>query len=517
VTEPIPHKYAIQRKDIAIAVLLAFVFRLCYLLLLDRAIDMADSIHYINMGVQFSGGDALQFDENLPVLYSIFGALVHIVISNWEWAFWCVSLIASALIVIPVYYLAFELHGIMSARISALLVAIWPWLIDYGSRIAPEALAVTLWFTSIYLLYRAMNSGGVFLWIAPLSFAALHLTRPEGTFMMLASPIAAGILVAKTDREQYKRWIQFTVTAALLLIVYALVMKVVIGTATISYRAPMAGDTVDYFRRGAVDMAKTFLQMNFNVIPVMLGPFLLVFWGLGFFRPLAINRNVRLEAVILFFCLLQWSLALAAFSPAPRYLMTVVIALSLWSAKGIEQLTLRAALNQRFAWLKFVPVLLVVGTMLLGTVSEIAAEKMGEMPRTPKEYRIAGNWLKEHHARGLIISRKPQIGFYANMPTMGPSSDATPESLIEYVKETGARYVALDERYSAGLIPGLNSLLFDPKSNMHFELLRDDVSPYPGAKVVLYRVVTPGIEYLSEDEFPKTRSHMGPDQQRRSK
>lgn len=495
--------------------LLAFIFRVCYLLFLDRAIDMADSIHYINMGVQFTGGDALEFDENLPVLYSVFGAIAHVFISNWEWAFWCVSLMASTLIVIPVYYLAFELHGIMSARISALLVAIWPWLVDYGSRIAPEALAVTLWFTSIYLLYRAMTDGGWTLWVAPLSFAALHLTRPEGTFMMLASPIAAAILVAKTDREHYRRWIQFTGTVIILLLAYAITMKVLIGTVTISYRAPMAGDTFDYFRRGGVDMAKTFLQMNFNVIPVMLGPILLVFWGLGFFRPLALNRKFRLEAVILFFCFLQWALALAAFSPAPRYLMAVVVALSLWSVKGIEQLTLRAALNQRFAWLKWVPILLVVCTMLLGTAAEIAADKMGEIPRTPKEYRLAGNWLKENGERGLIISRKPQIGFYANMPAIGPPADVTPETLVAYVKETGARYVALDERYSAALIPGLNSLLFDPHSDTNFKLLRDDVSPYPGAKVVLYEVIVPGIQYLPEDEFPTTRSHMGPDQKRR--
>jgi len=497
------------------AVLLAFLFRLCFLLLLDRAIDMADSIHYLNMGVQFSGGDALQFDDNLPVLYSILGAIAHIGISNWEWAFWSVSLIASSLLVIPVYFLAFELHGIMSARISALLVALWPWLIDYGSRIAPEALAVTLWFTCIYLLYKGMTSGGWALWIAPVAFAALHLTRPEGTFMMLASPIAAGILVAKTDRENYIRWAQFTAATVVLLAVYALSMKLMIGTATVSYRAPMSGDLVDYFRRGSVDMAKTFMQINFNVLPLMLGPLLLVFWGLGFFRPLAVNRNVRLELVIFFFCVLQWAMALAVFSPAPRYLMAVVVALSLWSAKGMEQLTLRAALNQQWAWLKLVPIMLVVATSLLGVIAEVTAEKMGALPRTPKEYRLAGNWLKENGERGLIISRKPQIGFYADMPTLGPPADATPEFLIEYVKETGARYVALDERYSAALVPGLNSLLFDPKTDTHFKLLTDDISPFPGAKIVLYEVVTPGVRYLPEEEFPTMNSHMGPDQKRR--
>ncbi|HIA48489.1 MAG TPA: hypothetical protein EYN96_11100, partial [Candidatus Hydrogenedentes bacterium] len=136
---PEPKVRSTARTDLLIAVPIAFALRLGFLIALARAIDMADSIHYINMGRGFAQGDFVHFDENLPVLYSLFGALSFLLTNDWEWAFWVVSLLASTLLVIPIYFIAEELHGSKSARLSVFIVAAWPWLVDYGSRIAPEA------------------------------------------------------------------------------------------------------------------------------------------------------------------------------------------------------------------------------------------------------------------------------------------------------------------------------------------------------------------------------------------
>ena len=133
--------------DLALAMVLALSLRILYLLALQRAIDMADAIHYIQMAQQFASGDFLNFDENLPVLFSIFGAAVHVVVPNWEYAFWVVSLAASTLLVVPVYLLARELHGRSAAQIAALVVSMWPWLVDSGRPTAPEAPAVTRFFS----------------------------------------------------------------------------------------------------------------------------------------------------------------------------------------------------------------------------------------------------------------------------------------------------------------------------------------------------------------------------------
>lgn len=334
---------------------------------------------------------------------------------------------------------------------------------------------------------------------------------------MLASPLGAAILSYKRGPQFYKRLAIHTAACVALFITYALFMKFAIGSATVSYRAPMAGDLPDYFRRGAVEGARTFLQLNFNVLPLMMGPVLLAFWGIGFFRSGDSHRKYRLEAFILLFCAVQWTLTIANFSPSPRYIMAVIVALSLWSAQGILMVCQRASGLRYGSLLKVLPVAVVVGTMLLGTVAEVAANRFGDYPRTPVEYRTAGKWMNHNLEPGLILTRKPQIGFYANMPTVGPALDATPESLIDFAKATGARYFVLDERHTAAMIPGLRPLLGTESAPAPYKLLRDDLSPYPGAQIHIFELSDTGLVYLTEDQFPNPSSHMGPDSQRRKK
>ena len=372
-------------RDLIVAVLGAFFVRFAYHLAIGRVIDMADAIHYINMARQFAGGDYLSFDDNLPVLYPALGTLAHLVFSDWEWAFWSVSMIASSLVVVPVYLIARELHGPATARIAALMVCLWPWLVDYAGRIVPESLAVLLWFTSVWLLYRGLERGGKALAVAPLAFFSLHLARPEGTFIMLAAPLCALVLCAKRPGPYYKRLAIFSGACMALLAFYAITMYFAIGSATVSYRAPMVGqDIISYFRAGALNFAKTFIRLLFDVLPVMLGPLLLVFLGVGLFRPTERPRNYRLEVLVLLFCGVQWALTLANFSPAPRYIMTVVIALSIWSARGVDLLSQQAAGSSR-PWLRAAPVGIVVATMVLGIAVSLAPEYVGTLPRMPRD------------------------------------------------------------------------------------------------------------------------------------
>lgn len=502
-------------RDLLLAIPFAFALRLGYLILSGRVIDMADAIHYINMAKGFAGGDFVNFDENLPVLYSILGALGFLAAEDWEWAFWGVSLASSTLLVVPIYFLAEELHGGRTARISVFFVGCWPWLVDYGSRIAPEALAVTLWFGAVWLLYRGIQGSRWALAFAPLAFFALHLTRPEGTFLMLGSPLAGLILCYGQDRGHWVRLGVHTLIVGVLTAGYAYAMQEIVGTATVSYRAPMSGDLLDYFRRGAVPLAETFIELSFNVIPIMLGPFLLMFFGVGFFRYSDSARKPRLEAFILFFCLLQWAMALANFSPAPRYLMTVIVAFSLWSCKGVELLQHRGFYWRRHRWMRFLPVSIIGVSFLLGMADPIARQYLGAMSATPVEYKVAGRWMAENLEPGVIFCRKPQVGYYADMPTIGPDVSHSPVELVDLAKEHGIRYFVYDKRYSADILPGLRSMLDTSVEHEHYQLLKGDLSENPDTQIVIYEFVPPGIEYVSAEEFPGTSSHRGPDQKRR--
>lgn len=504
-------------RDLIVAILGAFFVRFAYHLAIGRVIDMADTIHYINMACQFAGGEYLSFDDNLPVLYPVLGALAHLVFSDWEWAFWSVSMVASSLLVVPVYLIARELNGSATARIAVLMVCLWPWLIDYAGRIVPESLAVLLWFTFVWLLYRGLEHGGKALAIAPLAFFALHLARPEGTFIMLAAPVCALVLCTRRSGPYYRRLAVFSCACVILLAFYAATMYVAIGSATVGYRAPMAGqDVISYFRAGALNFGKTFIRLLFDVLPVMLGPILLVFLGVGLFSPSDRTRKYRLEVFILLFCGVQWALTRENFSPAPRYIMTVVVALSIWSARGMVLVAQQAAESPR-PWLKAAPMGLVVASMLLGTAASLVTEYVGSLPQMPREYKIAGRWMQENLERGLVISRKPQVGYYADMPTVGPDATATQEAIVAIALREGTRYLVVDERYSTQLVPGFQPLLDPENASSDLELLHGNLSPYANARIAIYEFVPPGIRYLSEAEFPLMDSTMGPFERRRKK
>ncbi len=496
------------------AVPAAFSVRLALLVITQRAIDSADSIHYIAMAQQFAAGDFLSFDENLPVLYPLLGALVHLVVSDWEWAFWIVSLTASSLTVIPVYWLSRELHGDRAARVMALMICLWPWLVDYGSRIQPEALSVCLWFASVWFVYRAVVTGGRYLAFASLALFALHLARPEGTLLLLAAPLGALLLCYRAEGARFRRVVGLAAVVGFVALTYMLAMRALIGTATISYRAPMVDDVPDYFRRGAVDFAKTFLQVTFNALPLMLGPVLPIFIGLGIFSRPETRRGFGLEALVLFFCLIQYAATLANFSPSPRYIMPIVVACGLWAAWGVVRARdiIAGAGYRRFA---AVPILAVAGTFTLGVVVGFAADRLGSIPQTPIEYRLVGHWMRDHLEPGLILTRKPQVGFYAGMPTTGPDASDDVAALMERAEDSGARYVVIDERYTASMAPGIASLLDSGNAPPHLELLRDDLSAWAGAKVVIYEMKIPGMVYLAPEAFPRPDSHMGPDERRR--
>jgi hypothetical protein len=65
---------------------------------------------------------------------------------------------------------------------------------------------------------------------------------------------------------------------------YALSMRLAIGAFTVSYRAPVPEEVTLYFSYGGIEFVRTFVRLLFTELPVMLGPFLMVFLGVGLFH-----------------------------------------------------------------------------------------------------------------------------------------------------------------------------------------------------------------------------------------
>ncbi|HOE66192.1 MAG TPA: glycosyltransferase family 39 protein [Candidatus Hydrogenedentes bacterium] len=473
-------------RDLCLCVAAAFLCRALFAIAMPRVLDSADAIHYVSLAEDYAKGQWKTLGPRIPPLYPALGALMRPAAPDMEWALRWVSLVASSLLPIPVYLLARMLHGSATARIAASMVAIWPWLIDYGTRVGPEALASLLWFTAIYALARALLDGGPWTFAAPVAFFALHLARPEGTFLLLAAPIAATFLCARNGEGRWKRLLPFLVISTVLLTIYAAYLKTVTGSFALSGRAPDLGGALAHalLNRGE-QTVRAFNTLMGNVIPVMLGPYVLLFIGVGLFTP-SPQRNFRLEGFVLFFACLQWALATLSTFAEPRYMMSFLIVAYIWGARGFAIVTQRAAASPRFRALRAAPLTIYALIMLHGMAFTLLPEHFGHLPLDPREYKTAGLWMRANLEPGLILTRKPQIGYYAHMPTQGPDAKASLTDILRDARATQARYIVVDERYTANMIPALRPLLDPAHAPPGLRLVRADLSPYPNARIVIY-------------------------------
>ncbi len=481
----IPPTQVNHRRALLALLLLALGIRLLFLLAMPRVLDTADAIHYVETAQHFADGDFLGYDPKIPILYPLLGTIAHLFIPDMEWACRFISFLASILTVIPVYLLARDLHGPSAARMSGAIIACWPWLADYACRVSTEATAVLLWFSALWLFARGLRRGGWMLYGSALFFFALSLTRPEGLFIVLCTLPGAILLAWKEDRKIIRRYIPFAITSVVLILLNTLFIRMLTGAATANYRVGFILSEFDYIR-----FIQTTVQSFSDVLPVMLGPLLCIFLGVGLFSLRKDARDFRLEGLVLLFAATQWGVSLFVLSPAPRYLMTTLIALSLWSACGVVLVTQQIqAARPTSRWLPHAPIAALLLFFLMHGTITVGSEHLGRRPREPREYKDAGRWMAENLESGLIFTRKPQVGYYAGMPSTGPALDDTLESALDRARAAKARYLVVDERYTAPMVPSLRPLLdgtTPPKGLEHLKTF----DTYPQAKVVVYAIAS---------------------------
>lgn len=451
---------------------IATLNRLVFLLLIPRALDNADAIHYAEAARRFAEGTFFAHDPKIPVLYPLLGGFATLFTQDPEWGCRLVSFVFSCLTLLPAYAIALRLHGPRTAWWSGIIVALWPWLADYAATAGTEALAVFLWLTGFCCLLQARR--GACALCAAIAFGLLYLTRAEGMLIALAAFPAAALIV--------RPW-----PSALRFCGIHGAVLVAVATAAALYNRALTGAPNPNVRVGYIvaefhllRFATTALDTVMDVIPIMLGPVLMVFLGLGLFAPRPATppaRRPNEEAALLLLCAVQLVASWFVLSPAPRYLMAPLIALGFWSAAGLVLLQgwLSATHCPRIppALLRALPALALIAFFSLGATRTLAGEYLSPRPRQPVEYREAGRWMRENLEPGLIFTRKPQVAFYANMPSTGPLDNDTFDEAMARAREAGARYLVVDERYAP---PALQPLLH---------------SPTPPGLTLLHRVDTP--------------------------
>src|SRR5690606_18321259 len=103
------------RRALALLAALAFAWRLLFLLAAPRVLDNADAVHYAEAARLFASGGFLEHNPKIPLLYPLFGAFFSLFAGDAEWGCRVVSLIASALTVVPVYLLGRALFDARAA------------------------------------------------------------------------------------------------------------------------------------------------------------------------------------------------------------------------------------------------------------------------------------------------------------------------------------------------------------------------------------------------------------------
>jgi hypothetical protein len=264
-------------------------------------------------------------------------------------------------------------------------------------------------------------------------------------------------------------------------------MRTVTGEAVVTSRADASTLRYVLIDQGAAT-AKAFLALFGEVLPIMLGPFLLIFAGAGLFMTSERRRDLRLEAMVLAFAAAQFVLAGLSTYAEPRYVMNVAIAVTLWSARGIALTSTHGASLARAQWLRMLPVAGLIALFSFGLAVNIVPPLLGRMSYQPVEYKLAGRWMKENLEPGLILCRKPQVGYYAGMPSTGPAPEDSIEAVLQRARDAGARYLVVDERYTAKMVPSLAALLDPANAPDGLRLVMADLSPYPEARIVIYEV-----------------------------
>lgn len=469
-------------RDFGWLVALAAVYRLLFVVLSPRVLYFPDAIHYVETARHLAAGEFFGYNPKIPLLYPLLGALTSLIIPDMEWALRAVSMLMGTLLVVPVYLLARDLHGRGPAQLAAAIVAIWPWLADFSAGVATEATAVTLWFSGVWLFARGIRGSMPALVGALGCLFALHLTRPEGTFILLTAFPAALVMCWTAERRRLLRLVPFGAGALVLLAVHTLYVRGLTGAATANYRVGFILEEFDFVRFG-----QTVLATSHEVLPIMLGPVMLLFLGAGFFVQRE-SRDVRLELYVLLFCAVQWGVTQFVLSAEPRYLMAPIVALSTWACAGLVFVSRRAhTFNGAARLLRFVPAAALVAAMLFNAALTLGSEHLGRTPRQPREYKEAGLWMKRHLEAGLVFTRKPQIAFYAEMPSTGPALDDSLEAAIARASEAGARYFIVDERYAPAALHPLLEPAQTPEALHHVKTF----DTWPGARVVIYEVRAP--------------------------
>jgi hypothetical protein len=470
-----------------------------------------DESCYLYLAQNLFGGNGYTYYNNVPELhfpplFPIVLGLLNLAVRDWEVVSRVAYVVFGSLLLLPVYLLARRIHGVLVARIAALVTALLP-AFTSGVLFA-ETLSEPLYLfclaCGIYQLYMAFADGSVRSHLlSGVAFSLAYLTRPEAMlyfFLALGSlPIYRLIERRRSLRESAVRLGALAAGFFVVAFPYLIFVHQESGMWTLSTkgrttylttrslvprdgRVDAAGflrDTWGLDEKGEVryfahdfEQRTPFLLLGpyrDRILPDVLanlqfawqtfykrsylGEHLLALAALGLASTLLWRRR-SVYPEVFHFLLLTPLTAFLIFFIKDRYLYAALIPLILWIACGIEAILSLISRGGRLRALAApwrrralqAGVVCLVSAYLVRAGHQVFTKRAADQPDL-SAFTLA---IQKHAPAGEpVVSPYPQFAFHAQRPWL-PLPVATLEEVREYAQARGASHVAvLDWRLSA--------------------------------------------------------------------
>jgi hypothetical protein len=490
-----------------------FLLRLLCLRL-DHVLTPDGTFYVVAARYLTAGNLRFGFSPFSSPLYPVLISAVALLCRDFELAGRLVSVVAGALLLLPVYFLIRRAYGRRIATCAAVLTAVHPLLIYYSTEVLTESTYTLFFVCGVYAGWQALSTKSKHLFaLAGLLFGVCYLLKPEAIFyvvLLLALALVRGLKnKAVSPKSLLTNCVCLLASFLILAWPYVLYIRVEIGIWTISgklsrhmWQGSRVGDRalsagVELLPGLSVMLTQTAkaLRSEYELLNLIFPPTFVALAALGLFGRRWTGRRARYELYLLLFIMASLAGYAITLSNIRFFVPLLPLAMG-WVAKGaLEsekwfQQTLRGERQGRGerkikGWRlsrgSFVS--LVVVTLVLSTVPLFIYLIRGDKWSDYAGQRQAAFWIKEQ-ARGerppLIMSTVPIAAFYAGgVPLEMPDEDYA--AFLERARGQRVDYILINER--------------DIRRTQLWPLLDED-SEHPGLRLVYRQTNVPNHKML---------------------
>lgn len=424
----------------------------------------------------------------LPPLYSLFSAAVSFINVDLELAGVLVSVLAGALLIIPVFYLAKDIYNETAAWIASALVMFSPHLLHWSGAILTESLFITLFISGITLgWYAFQGNKKLFIFLSGVVIGLSYMTRIIG---LVAVPVVVlwtiyyFLLSGKSGnyplRENSKRVISFLILFVVGFFIvtgpYLVHIRSVFGHWDITASYGTVGSAIGSIGYSSIAEREMrtpkspstegvhtmlFKKLSGNIRDYSSG-ILTIFSFMVIFALTGLFTRWKILYLITAIAVYVASLLVQPLNPyldeRVRYLSPVVPLFLVMVSGGI--LNIHSWIKSGTAKKLIVPVM--IGVVLISFILQynmfpVHFHRFQGMDKSKNLRRQAGEWMKKNltHPR-RVMSRTPYIPYYADAVWF--STPATYKTAMNLAKTKNIDYMVIDRSIDFYLQPELRFL-----------------------------------------------------------